>query len=252
MDEMERVEFALARSLRAVAELREIADPVEFDRIVLLMLQDQGLTLRDLWGDEVDQMQPDQLEVLERNLCEYKEFKQLILPTVRSGRTIIWKPESLFQMSAEISELFGSKLAGYSKFVLNLLAVETIHHFEQREICEAERWNDKGDGLNGDGRYQEALECFDQALGLSPRFCLAWVNRGIALKNLGQVRESITCYDRVIGKLEPEYRKAWHNKAVALYESGELDEARRCVERALQIAPKYSQAISLSKEMNSD
>jgi Flp pilus assembly protein TadD len=48
---------------------------------------------------------------------------------------------------------------------------EALSYFEQALLLEqnnAEIWNQKGVALRSLGRYDEALECFNKALGLDP------------------------------------------------------------------------------------
>ena len=40
------------------------------------------------------------------------------------------------------------------------------------------------------GRYYDAVECFDKALGMDPGRAYVWMNRGNALDHLGKDREA--------------------------------------------------------------
>ncbi|MDF0591121.1 tetratricopeptide repeat protein [Candidatus Methanocrinis natronophilus] len=46
---------------------------------------------------------------------------------------------------------------------------------------EAESWNNKGSALGSQGKYDEALQAFDEALHVDPENATAWYNRGFAL-----------------------------------------------------------------------
>lgn len=51
-------------------------------------------------------------------------------------------------------------------------------------------WFNKGDSLTSQGRYDEAIQAYDQAIQLKPNYDNAWYNKGVALKALGRTNES--------------------------------------------------------------
>ena len=65
------------------------------------------------------------------------------------------------------------------------------------------------------GDYEQAASIIDQAIGLDPKFVLAWNAKGIVLKNQGKYDEAIKAYDEAI-RLDPSYALAWQNKGAAL------------------------------------
>jgi tetratricopeptide (TPR) repeat protein len=50
----------------------------------------------------------------------------------------------------------------------------------------AKIWNDMGVDLYAQGKYDEALKCYDKAIELDPQFSLAWNNRDAAVFALNQ------------------------------------------------------------------
>lgn len=50
----------------------------------------------------------------------------------------------------------------------------------------AKSWNDRGVDLYSQGKYDEALKCYDKAIELDPQFSLAWDNKDAALFALNQ------------------------------------------------------------------
>lgn len=50
----------------------------------------------------------------------------------------------------------------------------------------AKSWNDRGVDLYAQGKYDEALKCYDKAIELDPQFSLAWDNKDAALFALNQ------------------------------------------------------------------
>jgi len=55
-------------------------------------------------------------------------------------------------------------------------------------------WNNKGSALGRQGKYDEAIKCFDEAIRLDPNRASAWYNKGTALKLLGKTSESNAAY----------------------------------------------------------
>jgi len=44
-------------------------------------------------------------------------------------------------------------------------------------------------------KYNEAIECFEQALEIDPKYARAWYSKGLAFYNLEKYNEAIECYD---------------------------------------------------------
>ena len=65
-------------------------------------------------------------------------------------------------------------------------------------------WNNKGLALNSQGKYNESIEAYDEAIKLDPKYANAWNNKGNALQNQGKYDESIEAYDEAI-KLDPKF-----------------------------------------------
>jgi tetratricopeptide (TPR) repeat protein len=55
-----------------------------------------------------------------------------------------------------------------------------------------EVWKEKGDGYFRAGDYENALECYCQAIEIRPDYHEAWNNRGYALFRLGRIEEART------------------------------------------------------------
>jgi protein O-GlcNAc transferase len=58
--------------------------------------------------------------------------------------------------------------------------------------------NSLGNLFKEQGRHEEALTCFRQALRLRPDFVDAFNNLGVALKDQGQISEALNCYRRAL------------------------------------------------------
>jgi tetratricopeptide (TPR) repeat protein len=107
----------------------------------------------------------------------------------------------------------------------------------------------KGVALSNLGRHGEAIDCYDEVIGIRRRLVEegrvelendlagALMNKGNALSNLGRHREAIDCYDEAIGirrrlvevegrvELANDLARALMNKGIALLYLGRFSEA---------------------------
>lgn len=97
-------------------------------------------------------------------------------------------------------------------------------------------WNDRGYRHNEEGRPDEAIRCFDEALRLNPRNAIAGNNKGRSLMILERVTEALACFEQAL-QSNPEYALAWNNQAAALHGLGRMEEAIVAYERVLKLAP---------------
>ena len=66
----------------------------------------------------------------------------------------------------------------------------------------AKDWNNKGIAFGQQGKYDEAIQAYDEAIRLDPNDANAWHNKGFALNNQGKYDEAIKCFDEAI-RLNP-------------------------------------------------
>ncbi len=102
-------------------------------------------------------------------------------------------------------------------------------------------WQKKGIILFNQGRYDEALQAFDQSIQMNPQIAESWNYKGIMLLATCKCNEAIKCFDVAIA-LEPSFVAAWNNKAGALYAMGRYDEAIKACDGAIQLDPRYANA----------
>lgn len=89
----------------------------------------------------------------------------------------------------------------------------------------------KGTTLLKEGKYSEAIECFDKAIAIDPKYAPAWGNKGSVLLVQEKYSEAIECYDKAIA-LDPNYALAWYFKGWALKSLGRNAEAQECFDKA--------------------
>ena len=102
-------------------------------------------------------------------------------------------------------------------------------------------WNNKGDALYNQGKYDEAIQAYDRAIEIDPEDAETWGNKGDALYNQGKYDEAILALDRVI-ELDPEYSMAWNNKGYAFVLQGKYEEAIQALDKAIELDPNNANA----------
>ena len=84
--------------------------------------------------------------------------------------------------------------------------------------------------------WENSITLFDHTLQVTARNWLAHNNLGIALKDEGRINEAIQHYEEAL-RIMPDYAEAHNNLGFALYEQGRVDDAIRHYEEALRIKP---------------
>jgi tetratricopeptide (TPR) repeat protein len=102
--------------------------------------------------------------------------------------------------------------------------------------------NNLGAALTKVGRYKEAEEEFRRAIGIRESYPDAHNNLGSVLAWRGQYEESEMPLRRAL-KLRPSYLDALINLGTTLYLLGRWDDAKDCFDRALRLAPRNVHAI---------
>ena len=100
----------------------------------------------------------------------------------------------------------------------------------------------RGDAFLAQGRYQDAVDAYDRALGLQPDRCSALNNRGAALRKLGRNDEALVCFDRA-SDLRCDDVGILLNRAAALRDMKRLDEALAGYDEVLALHPDNAQAL---------
>ena len=100
-----------------------------------------------------------------------------------------------------------------------------------------------GNLLSKQGRLDEAVAAYRQAIGIKPDYADAHSNLGAALAAQGRLDEAVAAYRRAIG-IKPDYAQAYSNLGIALTWRGKLDDAAAAYRRAIEIKPSFSKAFS--------
>lgn len=97
-----------------------------------------------------------------------------------------------------------------------------------------------------EGRYDQAIACFDKAIEAEGKFPEAYCNRGTAYYEKGQYDAAIRDFDRAI-ELNPELAEAYVNRAVAYYHKKQYEQAWGDVDKAQSLGhpvpPDFLEAL---------
>ena len=101
--------------------------------------------------------------------------------------------------------------------------------------------NNLGTALARQGKLDEAITHYSEALRFKPEYANAHFNLGNALTGKGSLDEAISHYSEAL-RIKPKYASAHNNLGIALAKKGNLDEAISHYSEALRIKPKFAEA----------
>jgi tetratricopeptide (TPR) repeat protein len=102
--------------------------------------------------------------------------------------------------------------------------------------------NNLGPLLRSQGRIEEAMEHYHQALRINPNNAETLNNLGVTLATKGRFDEAIENYRQAL-EINPNFSDALNNLGAALTAKGRLDEAIENYRKAIQINPNYCDAL---------
>jgi tetratricopeptide (TPR) repeat protein len=101
--------------------------------------------------------------------------------------------------------------------------------------------NNLGNVMVEEGRVEEGIAHFEQALELNPYFSEAHANWGAALVKEGRLKEGMAQYDIAL-KLNAKYADVYYDYGNALSKAGRLPEATQCYAKAVELQPDFPEA----------
>ena len=143
-----------------------------------------------------------------------------------------------------------STVGFWAVFALLLLALAaswaTASADEGSAENSSERWREMGHELFLEGRMEEALQAYDEALRIDPGNATFWLDRSTILDILAQQARlrALSIFDDDLAK-SPGDARAWWGRGVAEYGLGRPQEARGSWERALEI---YNETLESDPE----
>lgn len=145
--------------------------------------------------------------------------------------------------------IFGKSTASWYKKGVDLYykqgkfqeAVECFNRVIEMAPNHANAWTEKGICLKELGRYEEALQCFNRALELDARVPAVYYAKGETLEKLGKENGDVSLFEQAVAcfdsvlQKEPDNVNAWNYRGVCLKELGKYEEAKRSFEKAQTI-----------------
>jgi len=150
---------------------------------------------------------------------------------------------TLYPQALVILNILGAALQGQGKLQE---AVTSYNNALQIRPDYVEAHNNRGNALQKLGQLDDALASYNKAIQFRPDdYADAYSNRGIVLKKLGRLQEALASYNKAI-QIRSDYAEAYSNRGVVLQDMGQLEEALASCDKAIQIRPDYVEAyISL-------
>jgi tetratricopeptide (TPR) repeat protein len=99
-----------------------------------------------------------------------------------------------------------------------------------------------------DGRYQLAMEQYDEALTSYPAYAEAWAWKAAAYAQLHKYQDALDCADQAIAA-DPHYEWGYFRKARTLESMGEAMAAYAVYVRALEVNPDFQAAVMHVREL---
>ena len=91
--------------------------------------------------------------------------------------------------------------------------------------------------LRREGKLDEAIEKYEEAIEINAEYAPAYNNWGVVLRQKGELEGAIKKYKKAI-KINAEYAPAYRNWGLALYKSDDLPGAIKKYEKAARLDPK--------------
>ncbi len=110
-------------------------------------------------------------------------------------------------------------------------------------LSEAEKQHNSGAALQEEGRYEEAIRAYDEAIRLDSQFAVAYGGRGLAYDSLGQHQRAIQDLDEAI-RLDPQLAMAYNNRGLAYDNLGQHQRAIQDLDEAIRLDPQLALVLS--------
>ncbi|HIK29382.1 MAG: tetratricopeptide repeat protein [Oscillatoriaceae bacterium SKW80] len=101
-----------------------------------------------------------------------------------------------------------------------------------------------------EGRYEEALKVYEQAIEADPESYEAWCGKGIALTKMKRFTEAIQAFNQSI-RLNSEYAESWYEKARCYALQKNEDSAIENLRRAINLNPAKKLAAKNDPDFSS-
>lgn len=138
--------------------------------------------------------------------------------------------------------LAGAEAAATRYYLTNWQSTLSLgQYLLKRSPNESDLYNQMGYALHSQGRYNEAVAYYRQAIKMTPNYSDAYSNLAVTLREQDKLDEAVETYRQAL-KFEPNDTALHYNLANALQQQGKLDEAAHHYSEALKIRPRHADA----------
>ncbi len=113
---------------------------------------------------------------------------------------------------------------------------------------EVKDWMDLGVLEAREGRYRTAMELYDRALLNYPTYAEAWAWKAAAYAQLNKFQDALDCAEQAIAA-DPRYEWGYFRKARTLESMGEVMAAYAVYIRALEVNPDFQMAAQRVRDL---
>lgn len=177
---------------------------------------------------EIDSIRYDTISQLKRIIGE----SQMILEALREESKIAEQQTQLLHSEMEQSPPHPGENNSQNN--------STDGRINHNAILAAD-YSKQGDNFFFEGRYEEAINAYNESIRLEPNGADVWNNRGVVLTRLQRYDPAIASYDRAL-QILPNYGDAWNNRGVTLLELQRYEDAIDSYDHAIQVKPDYADA----------
>ena len=105
----------------------------------------------------------------------------------------------------------------------------------------AEYYHRLGNEFKDQGRLDDAIACFYQAVAYDPNCAVAYNNLGNAYKFKGDLNNAVFYYQKAMQAC-PQYAEAYYNLGILFNECGKFQESMSAYRQAVLLSPKFVEA----------
>lgn len=134
----------------------------------------------------------------------------------------------------------GFWVSDYRKFLRNAASPLPVHPCDQGD---PEPFYDRAGASYLKGDYERAIQDYDQAIRLNPRFAKAFCNRGTTYAGKSDYDHAIQDFDQAI-RLDPSFALAFSSRGLAYDKKGDYDRAIQDFDQAIRLNPDYALAFA--------